>query len=141
MLGLNLTKKLFLLNLTKSVREAVPHRRLAQNPLALLPSKVWLCEVFIFHLYKAVILIFINAAVVVELGLASAYVCAKDTEREDVHADEQLTVDATGSMRDLLVEVETTFAPKITMCDVVLVSRHTGAIDCDAVCGLLTEFL
>jgi hypothetical protein len=30
---------------------------------------------------------------------------------------------------------------KIAMCDVALVSRRTGAVDRDAVCGLLTECL
>jgi hypothetical protein len=39
------------------------------------------------------------------------------------------------------VEVETAPTGEMTMCDVVLVSHCTRAIDHDAVCSLLTEFL
>jgi hypothetical protein len=87
------------------------------------------------------ILIFIVAAAVVELELASVDAHMKDSGRGDVHADEQLTVDGSASTRDPLVEVETAPTREITVCDVALVSRHTGAIDRDAVCGLLTECL
>jgi hypothetical protein len=45
------------------------------------------------------------------------------------------------SARDSPDEVETAPTRDITVCDVALVSRRTGAIDYDVVCGLLTECL
>jgi hypothetical protein len=65
----------------------------------------------------------------------------KDSRRKDIHADEQLTDDGSESARDPPVEVETAPTGEMTMCDVVLVSHCTRAIDHDAVCSLLTEFL
>jgi hypothetical protein len=97
--------------------------------------------VLIFCLYKAIILIFIVAVVVIKPGSASADVRAKDSEHEDVHADEQLPTNGSTSARDPCVENETAPTHKITVCDVALVSCRTGAIDHDAVYDLLIECL
>jgi hypothetical protein len=53
--------------------------------------------VFIFHLYKAVILMFIDAAAVIESESASVDMHAKDSGYEDVYADEQILVDCLAS--------------------------------------------
>jgi hypothetical protein len=63
----------------------------------LLLSKVQPSDVFIFHLYKAVILMFIDAAAVIESESASVDMHAKDSGYEDVHADEQILVDCLAS--------------------------------------------
>jgi hypothetical protein len=90
---LHMTKKLFHLSLTESAPKALPYRRLSQNPLTLLLSKVRPCEVFIFCLYKVVIFIFIDAIAVVDPGLALANARMKDLGHEDVDANETLTAD------------------------------------------------
>jgi hypothetical protein len=89
----HLMKKLFCLSLDESAPEALPHGRLSRHSLIPLLSKVQLCEVFIFRLYKVVILIFVYAAVVIEPGSASADACMKDSGHEDVHANEKLITD------------------------------------------------
>jgi hypothetical protein len=45
------------------------------------------------------------------------------------------------SASDPHVAIKTVLRCYITVCDVVLVSRHTRAIDRDVVCGLLNECL
>jgi uncharacterized protein YcfL len=90
----------------------------------------------LFFVYiKVVILIFINAAAMVELGLVSAHAHVKGSGREDIH------VDGSASARDPPVEFETAPTHEITVCDVALVSCRTGAIDHDDVYDLLMECL
>jgi hypothetical protein len=96
---------------------------------------------FVFHLYKAVMFIATDTATVIELGLASADMHVKDLGPEGVHADEQLPADGSASAQNRLVEVETAPTHEITVCNVVLVSCRTGAIDRDAVRGPLTKCL
>jgi hypothetical protein len=100
-----------------------------------------LYDVFIFHLYKVVILMFLDAAAMIELGSPSTDGSVKDSGHEDIHADEQLSADGSASARDPWVEVGTAPTHEVTMCDVALVSRRTRAIDRDVVYGLLTECL
>jgi hypothetical protein len=88
-----------------------------------------------------VILIFVNIAIVIESVLTSTDASANDLEREGIHTDERLTGDGSASAQDPPIEVETAPAREITVCDVALVSRHIGAIDHDAACGLLMECL
>jgi hypothetical protein len=94
-----------------------------------------------FCLYKSVILIFIDAVAAIELGSALADLRIKDSGHEDVHANEQLSGDVLASARGHRIEVQTSPTREIALCDGALVSHHTGAIDRDVVCGLLTECL
>jgi hypothetical protein len=73
--------------------------------------------------------------------LISASADMTDSGREGIHIDELVTGHGSASTETSLVEVETTLTRDITMCNVALVSCHTGAIDHNAVYGLLIECL
>jgi hypothetical protein len=103
--------------------------------------KVHPCGVLLFIYIKAVILTFVLACAIVKPMVDLADVGAKDSGRGGAHVDVQVTGVVSTSMRDPPVQAETIHTREASVCDIALVSGHTGAIDRDAVYGLLTDCL
>jgi hypothetical protein len=79
-------------------------------------------------------------------GIVKSVAALTDVGKENMgqggaHVDEQMTSGDSAFAWDPPVEAEITPSHDITVCDVALMSRRTGAIDHGAICGLLTECL
>jgi hypothetical protein len=83
----------------------------------------------------------VYAAAVVKPVRALANAGTKDLGHGSAHVDEQVTSGDSTSARNPPVEVDTTLTRDITVCDIALASRYTGAINRDAIWSLLTECL
>jgi hypothetical protein len=95
-------------------------------------------KLLLFVCLKGVLLTFVHVVVVVKPVLASANSGMKDSGHGGVYVDEQVTGGGSASAQDPPVEVETTLTRSITVSNVALVLHCTGAIERDAICGLLT---
>jgi hypothetical protein len=80
----------------KLPRSSPPSKAMLKPSDASAVKGTTMCGVY-FCLYKAIILIFIDAASAIESGSASTDAHAKDLGHKDVHADEQLGADGSAS--------------------------------------------